>query len=135
MEIKGFNDLYDSLRNMVKGSVIEDYKLESGEKVNIVKRSLLGHMPNTLIVHLNRIMFSFDTGENDKINTYFKFPEVLDLKDFSYKGFMKENSDSELEDLLGVSDDEYVYRLAGINIHTGTADAGHYYSLINTKRG
>jgi ubiquitin carboxyl-terminal hydrolase 34 len=28
-----------------------------------------------------------------------------------------------------------VYRLVGINIHEGTADAGHYYSIINTKRG
>jgi len=37
--------------------------------------------------------------------------------------------------LLEVHDDEYVYRLVGVNVHVGTADHGHYYSIINTKRG
>ena len=36
---------------------------------------------------------------------------------------------------METEDDEYVYRLVGINIQEGTADAGHYYSIINTKRG
>lgn len=32
-------------------------------------------------------------------------------------------------------DDEFIYRLVGVNIHSGTADHGHYFSIINTKRG
>jgi len=28
----------------------------------------------------------------------------------------------------------YEYKLVGVNIHVGTADAGHYYSYINTDR-
>jgi len=33
-----------------------------------------------------------------------------------------------------VSNEEecYEYKLVGINIHSGTAEAGHYWSLINT---
>ena len=42
-------------------------------------------MPNTLVVHLQRIEFSFDTLQNDKVNNYFEFPTVLDLKPYSYK--------------------------------------------------
>ena len=93
-------------------------------------------MPNTLIVHLNRIMFSYDTLENDKINTHCAFPKVLDLKPYSYKAHMGDQAkEAAHPELLDISDDDYIYRLVGINIHTGTADAGHYYSLINIKRG
>jgi ubiquitin C-terminal hydrolase len=32
-------------------------------------------------------------------------------------------------------DDLFVYKLVGVTIHTGSADHGHYYSIINTARG
>ena len=85
-------------------------------------------------------MFSFDTGENDKINSHFSFPKVLDLSGYSYKAMMAEQgaearADCEFPELLDVPDDDYYYRLVGMNIHMGTADAGHYYSLIDIKRG
>lgn len=31
------------------------------KRVNITKRGLLGEMPNVLIIHLKRIVFSFET--------------------------------------------------------------------------
>lgn len=34
-----------------------------------------------------------------------------------------------------MEDDEFIYKLTGVIIHQGTAEHGHYYSLINTKRG
>ena len=40
-----------------------------------------------------------------------------------------------LQEFSQIADDDYVYRLVGVNVHRGTADHGHYYSLINTKRG
>lgn len=46
-----------------------------------------------------------------------------------------EGLETELEALKKIEDDEYFYRLVGINIHVGTADHGHYYSIINIKRG
>jgi ubiquitin C-terminal hydrolase len=36
---------------------------------------------------------------------------------------------------MKIDDDDYIYRLVGVNIHVGTADQGHYYSIINTNRG
>jgi ubiquitin C-terminal hydrolase len=36
---------------------------------------------------------------------------------------------------MDIEDDEYVYKLVGVTVHRGTAEHGHYYSLINTKRG
>ena len=84
-------------------------------------------------------MFSFDTMQNDKINTRFEFPTILDLKEYSYKNVMtKENNQNlsqEHASLMNISDDDYIYRLVGVNVHVGTADHGHYYSLIDIKRG
>ena len=31
-------------------------------------------------------------------------------------------------------EDSYEYKLVGINVHSGTANAGHYWSFINTSR-
>lgn len=84
---------------------------------------------------MQRIVFSFDTFQNDKVNTRFEFPNVLDLKDFSFKKVMAESGEDELKHLKEIEDDDYIYRLVGVNVHVGTADHGHYYSLINTQRG
>lgn len=32
-------------------------------------------------------------------------------------------------------EDCFEYKLVGVNVHSGTANAGHYWSVINTKRG
>lgn len=46
-----------------------------------------------------------------------------------------EKSTAELARLMNAEDEDYVYRLVGVNIHRGVADSGHYWSMINTKRG
>ena len=40
-----------------------------------------------------------------------------------------------MKDLQQFDEDNYIYKLVGVYIHVGTADHGHYYSLINTNRG
>ena len=37
--------------------------------------------------------------------------------------------------MLKLEDEDYIYRLVGVNIHRGVASHGHYWSMINTKRG
>jgi ubiquitin C-terminal hydrolase len=37
--------------------------------------------------------------------------------------------------LMEADDKEFIYKLVGVILHVGTAEHGHYYSLINTKRG
>ena len=50
---------------------------------------------------------------------------------------MGESDDAteKLEQLTNLEDEDYVYRLVGVNIHRGVADSGHYWSYINTNRG
>lgn len=47
----------------------------------------------------------------------------------------REILDENINHLWNIEDDEYIYKLVGVNIHVGTAEHGHYYSLINSKRG
>lgn len=103
---------------------------------------MIAETPNVLIVHLERIIFNFDTFQNDKINTRFEFPNILNLKDYSFKEVMKKEGRPEesmeqehIKHLMTMDDEEFIYKLVGVIIHRGTAEHGHYYSLINTKRG
>jgi ubiquitin C-terminal hydrolase len=73
-------------------------------------------MPNILVLHLKRFVFSFDTYQNEKVNSCFEFPRILDLKNYSVKGSMEDSPDEEIKKLLEADDDDYVYRLVGINI-------------------
>jgi hypothetical protein len=75
-------------------------------------------------VHLQRIVFSFDTFANEKINTKLEFPNILDLKPYTLKGIAeKENTheafrkNSELAPFLELDDDSFIYKLVGVTIH------------------
>lgn len=93
------------------------------------------------------------------MNNHFEFPTVLDLKPYSYYDVMKreqrlpkekpkvDDEDDELlaeettqppkseDDQMPIEDDCFEYKLVGVNVHSGSANAGHYWSYINTSRG
>jgi hypothetical protein len=114
-----------------------------------------------LIVHLQRIIFNFDTFQNDKMNQFFEFPKRLDLAPYSYYEVMgKENrlkkkggeegdeeeeeaqpdegqgeaEEDEDEHVEPEVEDAFEYELAGVTVHSGTAHAGHYWAYIDTAR-
>ena len=73
--MKDIKSMHESLQKMIEGEVINDYQCEGcNKKVDVSKRTLISSTPNVLIVHLQRILFNFDTFRNDKINSYFEFP-------------------------------------------------------------
>jgi ubiquitin carboxyl-terminal hydrolase 34 len=75
---------------MIEGEIINDFLCEGcNTKVDIMKRTLISQTPNVLIVHLQRICFDFDTYQNDKINSYFEFPDYLDLSPYSFAHITK----------------------------------------------
>jgi hypothetical protein len=90
----------------------------------LTKRTIVASTPNVLFVHLQRIVFSFDTFANEKINTKLGFPTILDLKPYTLKGIAeKENTnevfskDPELAPFLELDDDSFIYKLVGVTIH------------------
>jgi ubiquitin carboxyl-terminal hydrolase 34 len=71
------------LRKYCDGEVISDYKCEAcNQTVDLEKKAAIDKLPNTLIIHLTRICFDFDTLRNIKLNNRVEFPEVLNLKEF-----------------------------------------------------
>lgn len=108
VEVKNKASLDQSLTKMLEEQEISDYKCEGCEKRGgVYKRSMIGETPNVLFVHLQRIVFSFDTYNNEKINSKFEFPNTLDLKPFSYSGKISETDDEQLKPLLEASDSSY----------------------------
>jgi len=164
LTIKDIGTVEEALKKQVEGDIISDYQCDGcNKKVDLSKRTLITETPNILIVHLGRLVFNFDTFLNDKVNKMIKFPRVLDLKPFSYYEVMQnegrlnkdgeqpekpedededkaeeedaEKKEDEEEPVEIVQDDCFEYKLVGVNVHSGTANAGHYWSYINTNRG
>ena len=68
---------------MVTGEIIEDFMCNScNKKVEIEKKTEILNLPNTMIVHLNRITFDMESMRNIKINDKLEFPNVLNVKKY-----------------------------------------------------
>lgn len=85
LTVKDIKGMHESLAKLVEGELISDYECSGcKQKVDVSKRTLIAQTPNVLIVHLQRIVFNFDTFQNDKLNQHFEFPQELDLSPYSY---------------------------------------------------
>ena len=78
----------------------------------------MGKLPNLLVITLKRFCWNFETMNRTKINDYFEFPLELELSRYAFPGRKEQNPHY------------FDYRLCGIIIHSGSAESGHYYSLI-----
>lgn len=130
LEVKDRKTIYESLDRFIESEQINDYMCESCErKVSVARSQHLYSLPNTLIVHLQRIIFSYETYERIKIHTALSFPNSLNLHRYV---MVPEGKDREREP---PSEEECAYELKGIIIHSGHAESGHYYSLIRDHTG
>lgn len=166
LTVKDHKSVEEALKAEVEGEKIDDYKCSGcHKKVEVTKRTLFAESPNVLILHLQRLVFNFDTFQNDKLNSYYEFPTTLDLKPYSYHEVMRreglskpadnvedeeqteakkeptadkekgEEKEEEEAPPVIIEDDCWEYKLVGINMHSGSANMGHYWSYINTERG
>ena len=68
---------------MVAGEIIEGYTCGAcAKRVSIEKKLAIKRLPNTLIVHLQRIIFDLDSMRNVKLNDKLEFSEQLNMKEF-----------------------------------------------------
>lgn len=79
---------------------------------------------------------NYEYERTEKINSRFEFPVNINLKEFCIEDIASQilGKNFENEDIYVKSDEYYNYELKGINIHMGSADGGHYFSLINIER-
>ncbi|KRW99755.1 Armadillo-type fold [Pseudocohnilembus persalinus] len=144
IEVKNQKSVYTSMEKFIQGEVINDYNCSACEKkVDIKKRCCLSSLPNVLIMHLQRIIFDLDYLQNVKINSKLEFPLDLNLEPYTKEGLewrekqekeMQENGHSEQKAYQEHPQEYYEYKLAGVAVHIGTAEYGHYYSFIDINR-
>ena len=124
LEVKGFNNLDNSLKNYFKTEIMDGENKINCEGCNMKrtchKRQIFKSLPNILVVNLKRFEFDYNTMLKSKLNNYFEFPFELDLKEY----LIEENQEINT-----------TYELTGITIHFGFSDYGHYYDLIKSPNG
>ena len=123
LDIKGCTNVNQCLEKFIVEEKIEDYHCEKcDKKITNLKRVLVDKIPNILIIHLQRIAFSYETFTMEKINIPIDFDKNLNMKKYTLN---RDNND--------IPSEYYDYELQGIIIHKGTAQFGHYYSIIYSE--
>ena len=110
-------------------------------KVRAEKRACFQQLPQILCFNTMRYTFNMITMLKEKVNTHFSFPLQLNMSGYMEKNLKpsvpnnsespqqsKSDDDTELND-----DEDYLYELIGVTVHTGTAEGGHYYSFIRER--
>jgi len=128
LEIKNKKNLQEALDLYIKEDVLDgDNKYfceQYNQKITAKKRCLINSLSNTVVVHLKRFEFDFTRMQRIKVNDYCEFPMNLNFKPWTKDGVMGTNEKP---------DDYYEFELVGVLVHSGVADAGHYYSFIKDR--
>lgn len=65
LEVKNQKSIYDGLKKFITGETINDFQCEAcNQRVDVERKTVLSRLPNMLIIHLQRIVFDFDTLQN-----------------------------------------------------------------------
>lgn len=131
----GSPNLETSLAKLVQGETISDFTWKDGQpKCEIVRKQCFAELSDSIIFHLKRFKLNFDTFSREKINEAFHFPLTLNMKSYMHEGqdeYRYEAHDGPTHAQIAERTDEYYqYELAGVVVHTGTADSGHYYAYL-----
>ena len=131
LDVKDLNTINESLKNYISEESIEDYKCSECNKSIILKKvSYISNLPNILIIHLNRLLINTDDGLLFKINSKFEFPKELNLKNYC----IENNIQVSKKNYQKKKEEYYKYKLKGVNIHKGSAEGGHYISIIRVDK-
>jgi ubiquitin C-terminal hydrolase len=126
------NSVLGALQEFVAGELLEGdnqyFCSQCNKKVDTVKRTVLADLPDSIILGLKRFDFNYDTMQRIKLNVEVPFSQDLDMSPFCRENLGETPEDS--EPATKRDPGYYQYALAGIVIHSGMADSGHYFSII-----
>ena len=118
LEVKGCKNLQDSFKVFTQSEQFEDYKAEGiDHPIDILKYARIEKAPPILVLQLKRFEYDFQTFNKIKINDRFEFTDKIDISP-----------------LMCDSDKPVLYKLIGVVNHRGTAQGGHYTSLIKVNK-
>lgn len=92
-----------------------------------------------MFIHLKRFEFDFNTFERIKVNDYCEFPMNIDFRPWMWSTIISQNKedpnfkDIVLDDIEMNEPDAFKYQLAGVVVHSGGTESGHYYSFIHSE--
>ena len=116
------------------------------KNTDTVLRTAISELPNMLILSLKRFDLDYTTFETVKLNSRCAFGQTLNMKRYTLEGVeaieqaeqQQEETDAmdtgnEDSAMSHLPDEDYEYKLAGVLVHAGVAQGGHYYSFINDR--
>lgn len=128
IEVKNKRSVCESLATFVQKEMMEGdsaYLCEHCQrKVTAEKHQRFRTLPEVLVLSLRRFEYSVELGRRKKINDYFDFEDELDMSPYL-----------SATEMASIHKSAHVYRLKGIIIHIGEADAGHYVALARDGSG
>ena len=143
------SNLLESLEQFVRGELLDGenayYCEKCHEKRSAIKRMCIRQLPKTLVIQLKRFHFDYDTSRAVKFDDYFEFPRSLDMAPYTTEGlkaatsanneekYKRTMSSSASKKSKVLRDIKQPYDLVGIVVHSGQANAGHYYSFIKDR--
>lgn len=153
LQVKNKRSLQQCLESFVEGEMLQGnnaYHCEKcDKKVTTLKRVCIRRLPRYLICVLKRFEFNYDTMQKFKVNDFCEFPVRLNMEQFTEEALYRRDREKEKERAKREGRDleedpnppkfpvyppeYYEYKLTGVLIHIGIAEAGHYYSLITDR--
>lgn len=158
LQIAGKKSIKESLEAFVSEEYLTGQDLyyceRCDKKMKAKRRTTFKTLPNYFAIFLKRFDYQHRTGylpqsqssRKAKLNDYCEFALELDMELFTEEFHAKEDirrSSYEGSNLLkkeesallnfSLPGDYYRYRLKGVILHNGTAEGGHYISLIRSK--
>merc|ERR1712100_566919 len=93
LDLKGKQSITEALEFYVEGELLTGgnaYFCEKcDKKVDAIMRICLKTLPSTLILHMKRFEFNFDTMRKLKLNDYCEFPLSLNMKPYTREGIQE----------------------------------------------
>jgi len=156
-QIRGKSDIHEALSTMCDVEFMEgDNKVfcdRCKKNTDTVLRTAISALPDMLVLSLKRFDLDYNTFETVKLNSRCAFGQTLNMKQYTLEGVeaLEQSSTDEKAEpspmdtgeddvdaagndpLSAISDDDYEYKLAGVLVHAGVAQGGHYYSFIRDR--
>jgi ubiquitin carboxyl-terminal hydrolase 9/24 len=141
-QIRGKCDINEALSTMCEVEYMEGdnkvYCENCKKNCDTILRTAISALPDMLILSLKRFDLDYNTFETVKLNSRCEFGQTLNMKRYTLEGVeamekASDENDESFDPLSQLPDEDYEYRLAGVLVHHGVAQGGHYYSFIRDR--
>jgi ubiquitin C-terminal hydrolase len=128
LTVKGCHDIYESFDKYTEEEILDKenmYEAEGYGKQIAKKGIKFMKLPNVLILQLKRFEYNFSLDRMEKVNDYFEFYEKINLAKY-----LVEEPGSDTESTHHHRQEENNFSLHSVMVHSGSANAGHYFAFI-----